>query len=130
MIVLAAKLGPKIIPIFIKLLKELFGLKTAGIAGSAALYSYLLTWEMGIALVCFIFIHEYGHLWAMQKCGLKTKGIYLIPGFGGVALGAEGFKSGRNEAYIAIMGPVFGLFWLCLYWDCTYTQETNCTWRL
>lgn len=110
LILLLIKLGPKLIPLFSKLFKALFGLKTVGATLSVGFYSYLLTWEMGISIVIFIFVHEYGHLWAMKKCGLKTKGIYLIPGFGGAAIAAEKFRSGRNEAYIALMGPVFGLF--------------------
>ncbi|MBI2047540.1 MAG: hypothetical protein HY363_03800 [Candidatus Aenigmarchaeota archaeon] len=110
LLMLFVKLGPKIFPLISKVLKGLFSLKAAGAAASLGLYSYLLTWEMGVSLVIFILVHEYGHLWAMQQCGLKTKGIFLIPGFGGVAMAAEKFRSGRNEAYIAIMGPVFGLF--------------------
>jgi Zn-dependent protease len=110
LLVLAFKLGPKVVPMLMKVLKGLFGFKALGAVASVGLYSYLLTWEMGVALVAFLLTHEYGHLWAMKKCGLKTKGIYLIPGFGGVALAAEGFRSGRNEAFIAIMGPIFGLF--------------------
>jgi Zn-dependent protease len=121
LIVLALKLSGKVIPILAKLwkaawgaLKGLLGLKTAGAAASLGLYSYLFTWQMGIALVAFIFIHEYGHYWAMKKCGIKTKGIYLIPGFGGAAVAEERFKSGGKQFIIAIMGPLFGLIPLAI----------------
>lgn len=107
-----APVGAKLVKVLPKLLKGALGLKTAGVAGSLGLYSYLFSWQMGVALVVFLFIHEYGHLWAMKKCGLKTRGMYLIPGFGAVALAGENFKSARNEAFIAIMGPLFGLFFL------------------
>lgn len=115
-IVLLIKLGPKLLPILAKMqdalwaaVKSLFGIKGAGLAGSVGLYSYLFTWQMGIAIVVFIAIHEYGHVWAMKRCGIKTKGMFFIPGFGAVAIAEERFGSARNEAYIAIMGPVFGL---------------------
>lgn len=107
-----AKIFGKVFPKLAKVAKSLFGLKALGVAASLGFYSYLLTWQMGVALVAFIFIHEYGHLYAMKKCGLKTRGIYLIPGFGGAALAGEGFKSGRNEAYIALDGPLFGLLFV------------------
>lgn len=113
------KIAPKIIPIvskFIKVLPKLLkgatGIKAAGAVGSLGLYTYLFSWQMGVALVVFLLIHEYGHLWAMKKCGLKTRGMYLIPGLGAVALMGERFKTSRDEAFIAIMGPLFGLFFL------------------
>ena len=114
LLVILIKLGPKLLPVFYKLWEVFFQLakgiisfKALGGILSVGLYTYLFTWQMGVSLVAFILLHEYGHLWAMKKCGIKTRGIYLIPGFGGVALAEEGFKSGRNEAFIAIMGPVF-----------------------
>jgi membrane-associated protease RseP (regulator of RpoE activity) len=108
-VIVFVKIIAKLLPKLMKVAKGLFGLKAIGVAASVGLYSYLLTWQMGVALVVFLAWHEYGHLYAMKKCGIATKGMYLIPGFGAVALAAEGFKSGRNEAYIALLGPVFGL---------------------
>jgi len=99
------KIGPKLA----KGLKVLFGMKAVGAAASVGLYSFMFTWQMGVALTVFIAWHEYGHLFAMKKCGLKTNGMYLIPGFGAVAIAAEKFRSGKNEAYIALLGPVFGI---------------------
>lgn len=125
--ILLAKLGGKMAPLLVKLSESLInfaksalGLKAAGIAGSVGVYGYLFTWQMGIALVLFIGIHEYGHIWAMRQCNIKTRGMYFIPGFGAVAIAEERFGSARNEAYIAIMGPVFGLLFFVLpctiYW--------------
>ena len=109
--VVAAKLGMKFLPklwtVLPKLLKGVFSIKTAGAAASLGVYSLLWSWEMGFSLVAFILIHEYGHLWAMKRCGIKTKGIYLIPGFGGAAVAEESFKSAHNEAFIALMGPLW-----------------------
>lgn len=127
--VLLAKLGPKLWALAMKMhdallsvVKPLFGVKAVGIVGSVGYYTYLFTWQMAVALVVFIGIHEYGHLFAMKKCGIKTKGMFFIPGFGAVAVAEERFGSAKNEAYIAIMGPVFGLVFFIFpmilgYWN-------------
>lgn len=127
--VLLLKLGPKLWVVVMKMhdallavLKPLFGIKAVGVVGSVGYYTYLFTWQMAVALVVFIGIHEYGHLWAMKKCGIKTKGMFFIPGLGAVAVAEERFGSAKNEAYIAIMGPVFGLVFfifpmILLYWN-------------
>jgi Zn-dependent protease len=127
LLVLLAKLGPKLLPLVLKLKEALFnlaksaiGIKGAGAATSVGIYGYLYTWEMGIAIVLFIGIHEYGHLWAMHRCGIKTRGMYFIPGFGAVAVADDRFGSARNESFVAIMGPVFGFAFFILpclaYW--------------
>ena len=119
LLIILGKVGGKLIPIILKfvkvlpkLLKGIISGKTVGAAASLGVYSLLFSWQMAVSLVLFIFIHEYGHLWAMKNCGIKTKGIYLIPGFGGAAVAAEGFKSSRNEAFIALMGPLVGLLFI------------------
>lgn len=117
--VILLKVGPKLIPVLTKfakmlpkIVKRALGMKTAGVAASLGFYSLIFSWQMGVSLVTFILIHEFGHLLAMKRCGIKTNGICLIPGFGGVAMAAESFKSARNEMYIAIMGPLYGLLFI------------------
>lgn len=119
LIVILLKLSPKLLPILskllavvVKLLKGLLGFKAVGAAASLGLYTLMFTWQMALALVVFLLVHEYGHLRAMKKCGLKTSGIYLIPGFGAVAVASEKWKKSQDEAYIAIMGPIFSLWFI------------------
>jgi Zn-dependent protease len=56
----------------------------------------------------------------MQYFGMKTKGIYLIPFLGGLALSDEKINTRWQDVVISIMGPTFGLLMslLCLvaYW--------------
>ncbi|MGB0941411.1 MAG: site-2 protease family protein, partial [Marinomonas sp.] len=63
---------------------------------------------------------EYGHLRAMKYFGMKTKGIYLIPFVGGLALSENKINTRWQEVVIAIMGPFFGLLLslasLVIYW--------------
>jgi len=105
LLALGAKLGPKLF----KLVKVLKGFKFLGAAGSMAAYSWMFSWQMAILILLLLFIHEYGHIWAMKRTGMKTKGIYFIPFFGGAAVPDEDFKTYSQEAYVALMGPVFGL---------------------
>jgi Zn-dependent protease len=61
-----------------------------------------------IAVLSMIFVHECGHLLAAQNRGIKTRGIYFIPGLGGVALVDE-MGSRSDECFISLFGPVYGL---------------------
>lgn len=108
MIALIGKLGPKLLTVGIKFAKAAKVGKMGLVVGSMATYAYLFTWQFAVMIMASLFFHEYGHIWAMKRCGLKTKGIYFIP-FVGVAAVSEGtFETRRNEAYIAIMGPIWG----------------------
>jgi Zn-dependent protease len=135
LVVLLAKLGPKLLTIAAKiqaalwpLLKSLVGIKTAGIVASIGLYAYLFTWQMGVAIVAFLAIHEYGHLWAMQRTGMRVRGMYFIPGFGAVAITEDKFGNARNEAFIALLGPLFGLLFFVFPAAMFYLQTNNPMW--
>lgn len=106
---LAFKIGSKMLMVIVKLAKFLKVGKFGLAVGSMASYAYLFTWPFAIMVMISLFVHELGHIIAMKRCGLKTKGIYFIPFFGAAAVADDMFKSRRDEAYIAIMGPIFGL---------------------
>lgn len=98
-----------------KLLKTANAVKVA-LAGSAfAGWSLLLDWRFATMIISIIVFHEYGHVRAMKRCGIPTKGFYLIPFVGGVALG-EKARSYWQEVYVAMMGPVFGLLMSVVAW--------------
>lgn len=104
-VTLAVKIGPKLLSVAVKFAK----VGKVGLAISTGVtYAYLFTWQFAIMIMILLFIHESGHIWAMKKCGLKTKGIYFIPFLGAAAVTEEMFKSRRDEVYIAIMGPIWG----------------------
>ncbi len=92
-----------------KLLKSGGAIKVALAGASFAAYSYVFNWQFAVLLIACLVFHEYGHLRAMKKMGIKTKGIYLIPFFGGAAVQEEWCKTRWEEVYIAMMGPVYGL---------------------
>jgi putative peptide zinc metalloprotease protein len=85
-----------------------------------ALYSVVFNWKFAILLMLAIGLHESGHVWAMRKVGIFTKGFYFIPFFGGVALGENKYKSYADRVIVFIMGPLWGMLMalatLFLYW--------------
>jgi Zn-dependent protease len=106
---LLIKIGPKIASTGIKLLKSL-KVGKAGLAGASfASYAYMFTWEFAFIIMSALFLHECGHIWAMKRCGIKTKGIYFIPFVGGAAVSEEMCHSRSEEVFIALMGPIWGL---------------------
>jgi len=106
---LFAVLG-KLLTVILKLFKGGGAVKLALGAGSFAAYSVLYDWRFAICILVLIGIHESGHVWAMKQQGMKTKGFYFIPFFGGMAVPEEEFPDAYTEAYVALMGPIWGLF--------------------
>lgn len=80
------------------------------LAGTAfAGWSVIFNWQFALVIILAIMFHEYGHVQAMKKFAIPTKGFYLIPFFGGVAIGDKA-KTEWQELYISLMGPMYGLF--------------------
>ncbi|MFT2110415.1 site-2 protease family protein [Marinomonas sp. 2405UD68-3] len=104
----------------LKMLKSAKAIKALFAAGSLAAYSWLFSLEFAIALILCLVFHEYGHIRAMKYFGMKTKGIYLIPFIGGLALSESKINTRWQDVVIAIMGPFFGLMLsivsLFIYW--------------
>lgn len=111
----SAKSGIVLLGIGLKLLKTAKVLKVALAASSVAVYSVMFTFEFALALVGVLVFHEYGHLRAMKKFGIPTKGMYLIPFFGGIALGDKP-RTQWEDVYISMMGPVFGLLMTAIFY--------------
>ncbi|HEY3329339.1 MAG TPA: site-2 protease family protein [Capsulimonadaceae bacterium] len=95
-----------------KLKFVLFALKgilitSASMVVSAFAYSTRYGWAFGIGLVLLIFIHECGHAVAGIMKGMKPGLMLFIPFMGAFVTIGEG-KSLEEDAFIGIMGPVFG----------------------
>ncbi|EDP60879.1 site-2 protease family protein [Vibrio sp. AND4] len=103
-----------------KALKSAKVIKVVLASASLAAYSWLFSIEFALALLACLVFHEYGHIRAMKYFGMKTKGIYLIPFFGGLALSDEKINTRWQDVFISIMGPFFGLVlsivFTVLYW--------------
>jgi Zn-dependent protease len=65
-------------------------------------------WAVAVGLVLSIFIHECGHALAARRYGLPYMGMRFIPLIGGVVFHQKGNTTVTEDAFIGIMGPVFG----------------------
>ena len=103
-----------------KLFKSAKVVKAALAGASVAGYAWLFSIEFALMLIACLVVHEYGHVRAMQYFGIKTKGIYLIPFVGGLAMSDEKITTRWQDVVISLMGPGFGLitsiFGLMLYY--------------
>lgn len=103
-----------------KALKSAKMVKVVMASASLAAYSWLFSFQFALALIGCLVFHEYGHVRAMKYFGMKTKGIYLIPFFGGLALSDEKINTRWQDVVISIMGPCFGfllsLLLVGVYW--------------
>ncbi|MBQ4812156.1 metalloprotease [Pseudoalteromonas luteoviolacea] len=93
-----------------KLFKSAKVIKAALIGASVAGYAWLFSWQFALMLVACLVVHEYGHVRAMKYFGLKTKGFYLIPFVGGLAMSEDKMTTRWQDVIISLMGPAFGLF--------------------
>ena len=93
-----------------KLFKSAKVIKVVLAGASVAGYAWLFTIEFALVLIACLVAHEYGHVRAMRYFGIKTKGIYLIPFVGGLAVSDEKINTRWQDVVISIMGPCFGLF--------------------
>jgi len=76
---------------------------------SLVFFTLLSSFPVALAILSTIFVHESGHLWAARKIGMSTRGIYFLPGIGGVALIEDlEIVNRENECFISIMGPIWG----------------------
>lgn len=109
-----------LISLAFKLFKSAKVIKVAFAGASLAAYSWMFSLPFALSLLAALVFHEYGHIKAMKHFGMRTKGIYLIPFFGGLALSDEKINTRWQDVVISIMGPSFGLLMsavsLILYW--------------
>lgn len=72
------------------------------------IYGWFLPWPGVAALTIGVGWHEYGHLWAAKRVGMETKGFFLIPFVGGLALTSGPMEKYSKQAFFVLMGPVAG----------------------
>ncbi len=73
------------------------------------MYALIYGWKFAAAFVYLIFIHEMGHTYAARKLKLPVSPAIFIPFVGAAIAMKETPKNAKDEAYVAYMGPVFGL---------------------
>lgn len=86
--------------------------RIVGFVATISVWTYLTSLPCALVLMVLILCHEYGHIWAMRRRGFNIKGVYFIV-IGCAAIGGNEqkgvFGDRRDEAFIAIMGPLWGV---------------------
>ncbi len=108
-----------IVAIGLKLLKSAKVIQVALVGASVASYSFLFDWRFAVIIVITLMFHEFGHMQAMKKMGMKVKGMYLIPFVGGAAVTTDRIKTRWENVFISMMGPVYGLIMTVVFF-CVY----------
>lgn len=76
---------------------------------SLLVYGLAFGWAFGAGLVAIIAIHEFGHVVANRRKGISASLPVFIP-FLGAFIGLRQMpRNAAEEAYVGIMGPIFGL---------------------
>ena len=81
---------------------------------STLLMAGFLWWITGSVVVAGgvlfgLFVHEYGHVLAMNRLGMGPARIYIIPFLGGMARAQREPKSEWHGVLVSLAGPAFGL---------------------
>ncbi|MEY4668573.1 MAG: hypothetical protein RL518_1272 [Pseudomonadota bacterium] len=125
--ILMAKLGGKFAPFVLKALGVLLKTKGGLAALSFAGYSFMFTWQFAVVIMVALGVHEAGHVWAMRRCRIPTKGFYFIPFVGGAAVPERAWHTQREHLYVALMGPVWGTC-VAVPLICAYLFTGNALW--
>ncbi len=76
---------------------------------SLLVYGFAFGWAFGAGLVGLIAIHESGHVVANRRKGIRASLPLFIPFLGAFIQLKEYPRDAADEAFIGIMGPLFGL---------------------
>lgn len=66
-------------------------------------------WPWAVGAVVGVFVHEYGHVLAMNGLGLGPAKMRIIPFFGGAATPARPAETEYKDVLVSLAGPSFGL---------------------
>jgi Zn-dependent protease len=89
-----------------------------GLTKASTVFSMLLSlgvywavwgWRLALGLVGSIYVHEMGHVAALNRYGIKASAPMFIPGVGAFIAAKQPLHSEREEAMVGLMGPVWGL---------------------
>jgi len=67
------------------------------------------SWVIAGSLMFALFVHEYGHVLAMNRLGMGPAKIYVIPFLGGLAKGQTAPRTEWIGVLVSLAGPAFGL---------------------
>jgi len=72
-------------------------------------YWTLWGWQFALGFVVSIYIHEMGHVWMLNRYGIKATAPMFIPGFGAFIRSQQAMTTPVEEARVGLAGPLWGL---------------------
>jgi Zn-dependent protease len=81
-----------------------FTISVASLMATAAAFSLLMGWEIGVIFVGLLVLHELGHLISFRMIGQPWGKIIFMPFLGGVAVSRVPHLRLADDAFCAIMG--------------------------
>jgi Zn-dependent protease len=76
---------------------------------SVGVYWTIWGWKFALGIVLSIYVHEMGHVQALQRYGIKATAPMFIPGIGAVIRLKQYPADPREDARVGLAGPLFGL---------------------
>ena len=76
---------------------------------SAGVYWTIWGWKFALGVVLSIYVHEMGHVQALQRYGIKATPPMFIPGVGALIRLKQYPSDVREDARVGLAGPVWGL---------------------
>jgi Zn-dependent protease len=76
---------------------------------SLGVYWAVWGWKFALGLVGSIYVHEMGHVAALNRYGVKASAPMFVPGLGAFITAKQPLHSEREQAMVGLMGPVWGL---------------------
>jgi Zn-dependent protease len=76
---------------------------------SLGVYWAVWGWKFALGLVGSIYVHEMGHVAALNRYGIKASAPMFVPGLGAFITAKQPLHSEREQAMVGLMGPVWGL---------------------
>lgn len=67
-------------------------------------------WKFALGLILSIYVHEMGHIFALQRLGIKSSVPTFIPGLGALIRLKQYPASPSEDARVGLAGPLWGLF--------------------
>lgn len=76
---------------------------------SAGVYWTVWGWKFALGVVLSIYVHEMGHVQALQRFGIKATAPMFIPGFGALIRLKQYPADRREDARVGLAGPIWGV---------------------
>jgi Zn-dependent protease len=76
---------------------------------SAGVYWTVFGFKFAIGLVLMIYVHEMGHVVALQRLGIRASAPMFIPGLGAMVRMKQYPSNPREDARVGLAGPLWGL---------------------